>query len=61
MLPTIYEVVRKHAEAVNEIFRPILSVITVASNDEAMANDTNHRLAASVFPANTHNALRATR
>ena len=61
MLPTIYEVVRKHAEAVNEIFRPILSVITVASNAEAVANDTNYRLAASVFPANTHNALRATR
>tara|TARA_B110000037_G_scaffold177008_1_gene202243 strand:- start:155 stop:505 length:351 start_codon:yes stop_codon:yes gene_type:complete len=61
VLPTIYEAVRKHAKAIDEIFRPILSVITVANNDEAVANDTHYRLAASVFPANTRNALRATR
>ena len=63
MLPTIYEVGRKDAKAVDEIFGPILSVITVASNDEAVAvaNDTHYGLAASVFTANTRNALRAAR
>jgi gamma-glutamyl-gamma-aminobutyraldehyde dehydrogenase len=40
-----------------------LSVLTVASNDEAiaLANDTNYGLAASVFTANTRNAIRAAR
>ena len=54
---------RKDAKAVDEIFGPILSVITVASNDEAVAvaNDTHYGLAASVFTANTRNALRAAR
>ncbi len=63
VLPTIYEVGRKDAKAVDEIFGPILSVITVASNDEAVAvaNDTRYGLAASVFTANTRNALRAAR
>jgi gamma-glutamyl-gamma-aminobutyraldehyde dehydrogenase len=40
-----------------------LSVLTVASNDEAiaLANDTNYGLAASIFTANTRNAIRAAR
>jgi gamma-glutamyl-gamma-aminobutyraldehyde dehydrogenase len=38
-------------------------VLTVASNDEAiaLANDTRYGLAASVFTANTRNAIRAAR
>jgi len=38
-------------------------VLTVASNDEAiaLANDTNYGLAASIFTANTRNAIRAAR
>jgi gamma-glutamyl-gamma-aminobutyraldehyde dehydrogenase len=61
--PTIYEVPRSDAKAIDEIFGPILSVITVASNDEAItvANDTEYGLTASVFTANTRNAIRAAR
>jgi gamma-glutamyl-gamma-aminobutyraldehyde dehydrogenase len=61
--PTVYEISPKDAKAVDEIFGPILSVLTVASNDEAiaLANDTNYGLAASVFTANTRNAIRAAR
>ena len=38
-------------------------MLTVASNDEAiaLANDTSYGLAASVFTANTRNAIRAAR
>jgi gamma-glutamyl-gamma-aminobutyraldehyde dehydrogenase len=63
VLPTIYDISPKDAKAVDEIFGPILSVLTVASNDEAiaLANDTNYGLAASVFTANTRNAIRAAR
>lgn len=61
--PTVYEISPKDAKAIDEIFGPILSVLTVASNDEAiaLANDTNYGLAASVFTANTRNAIRAAR
>lgn len=47
----------------DEIFGPVLSVITVASNDEAVqvANDTAYGLAASVFSAGGRSAIRAAR
>jgi gamma-glutamyl-gamma-aminobutyraldehyde dehydrogenase len=49
--------------AKEEIFGPILSVITVASADEAIevANDTDYGLTASVFSANAKKAIRAAR
>ena len=61
--PTIYEVSRTDPRAVEEIFGPVLSVIEVASMDEAIevANDTDYGLAASVFTANARKALRAAR
>ena len=62
--PTIFaEVKRGDKLAREEIFGPILSVITVRSFDEAVeiANDTDYGLAASVFTANGRTALRAAR
>ena len=61
--PTIYEVSRKDTKARDEIFGPILSVIEVDSNEEAVAiaNDTDYGLAASVFSANARSAIRAAR
>ncbi len=61
--PTIYEVGKDDAKAKDEIFGPILTVIEVASDDEAIevANDTSYGLAASVFTANTRKAIRAAR
>ena len=49
--------------AIDEVFGPVLAVITVATNDEAvaLANDTEYGLAASVFTANTRRAIRAAR
>ena len=49
--------------AQEEIFGPILSVITVKSFDEAIAvaNNTDYGLAASVFTANGKKAIRAAR
>ncbi len=49
--------------ATDEVFGPVLAVITVATNDEAIevANDTQYGLAASVFTANTRRAIRAAR
>ncbi|MEL6649121.1 MAG: aldehyde dehydrogenase family protein, partial [Pseudomonadota bacterium] len=63
VLPTIYEVPPDDPRAREEIFGPILSVITVATDDEAIAiaNDTAYGLAASVFTANTRKAIRAAR
>ncbi|WP_299777095.1 aldehyde dehydrogenase [uncultured Roseobacter sp.] len=61
--PAIYEVAKDDVKAREEIFGPILSVIEVASTDEAiaLANDTAYGLAASVFTANTRTAIRAAR
>jgi gamma-glutamyl-gamma-aminobutyraldehyde dehydrogenase len=61
--PVIYEVDKGDPKAREEIFGPVLSVVTVASNDEAvaLANDTSYGLAASVFTANTRRAIRAAR
>ena len=61
--PVIYEVSVDDAVAKDEIFGPILSVIEVATNDEAVAiaNQTEYGLAASVFTANTRQAIRAAR
>jgi gamma-glutamyl-gamma-aminobutyraldehyde dehydrogenase len=61
--PTIYEVSRDDPRARDEIFGPVLSVIEVASYDEAIAvaNDTDYGLTASVFTANARKALRAAR
>ena len=63
LAPTVYEVTRDDPRAREEIFGPILSVIEVASTDEALAlaNDTEYGLAASVFSANARTALRAAR
>jgi 4-(gamma-glutamylamino)butanal dehydrogenase len=62
--PTIFDNVSATDRlARDEIFGPILSVITAGSDDEALAlaNDTNYGLAASVFSANAAKALRAAR
>jgi gamma-glutamyl-gamma-aminobutyraldehyde dehydrogenase len=60
--PTIFDgVSNDDALAREEIFGPILSVITVKSFEEAIrvANDTDYGLAASVFTANSKKSLRA--
>ncbi len=62
--PTIFDAVKAaDALAREEIFGPVLSVISVASAEEAVAvaNDTQYGLAASVFSANGRRALRAAR
>ena len=61
--PTIFEVTADDPKAREEIFGPVLSVIEVASNEEAVqvANDTDYGLAASVFSANGRRAIRAAR
>ena len=61
--PTLVETDRHHRLAREEVFGPILSVITVATADEALeiANDTEYGLAASIFTANGRNALSAAR
>ncbi|WP_417538235.1 aldehyde dehydrogenase [Marinomonas sp.] len=62
--PTIFAGVKNSDRmAQEEIFGPILSVITVASFEEAMAvaNDTEYGLAASVFTANSKRAIKAAR
>ncbi|SEF85231.1 aldehyde dehydrogenase [Marinobacterium lutimaris] len=60
--PTIFDgVSNTDRMAREEIFGPVLSVITVSSYEEAIAvaNDTEYGLAASVFTANGKKALRA--
>jgi len=62
--PTIFDGVKPGEKlAKEEIFGPVLSVITVSSFDEAIevANDTEYGLAASVFTANAKRAIRAAR
>lgn len=62
--PTIFDNVKPtDILAREEIFGPVLSVITVSSFDEAMevANDTDYGLTASVFTANARKAVRAAR
>jgi len=60
--PTIFDGVTAQDDlAREEIFGPVLSVITVNSYDEAIAvaNDTPYGLAASVFTANAKKSMRA--
>ncbi len=62
--PTVVELPgNDHELARAEIFGPVLSVITVASFDEAIAvaNDTEYGLAASLFTANVKRAIRGAR
>ena len=64
VLPTIVDKVDPNSKlAQEEVFGPILSVITVKSFDEAIAvaNNTDYGLAASVFTANGKKAIRAAR
>ncbi len=61
--PTIYETTTDDKKARDEIFGPILSVLEVQTNQEAIsiANKTEYGLTASIFSANTRNALRGAR
>ncbi|WP_323007052.1 aldehyde dehydrogenase [Pseudorhodobacter sp.] len=61
--PTILEVGRDSPQAREEIFGPVLSVLTVDSFDEAiaLANSTEYGLAASLFTANIKRAIRGAR
>ncbi len=64
VLPTIIDAVKPGDRlAQEEVFGPVLAVITVRSTDEAIAiaNDTDYGLAASLFSANGKQALRAAR
>jgi len=64
LTPTIFdEVPADHPLAVDEIFGPVLSVVTVSSTEEAMeiANASNYGLTASVYSANGKDALKAAR
>jgi len=64
VLPTIIDEVKATDKlAREEVFGPVLAVITVRSTEEAIAiaNDTDYGLAASVFSANGKQALRAAR
>ncbi|MCU9846653.1 aldehyde dehydrogenase [Defluviimonas sp. WL0024] len=62
--PTILDIDDRRAVQVREeIFGPVLSVLTVDSADEAiaLANDTEYGLAASIFTSNIKRALRGAR
>ena len=62
--PTIFDgISTDHFLAREEIFGPVLSVITVSSAEEALeiANDTNYGLAGSVFTSNMRKGLRLAR
>ena len=63
VVPTIYETTLDNKKAKEEIFGPILSVLEVQTNEEAIffANNTEYGLSASIFSANARNALRAAR
>lgn len=62
--PTIIDVTDREAKVVREeVFGPILAVLTVGSFDEAiaLANDTEYGLAASIFTSNAKRAIRGAR
>lgn len=62
--PTILDIADRDAVQVREeIFGPVLSVLTVDSFDEAvaLANDTEYGLAASIYTANVKKAIRGAR
>jgi len=61
--PTVMEARPEDAAAREEIFGPVLSVMSVQSFDEAiaLANDTEYGLAASIFTSNVKRALRGAR
>ena len=62
--PTVLDISDREAKQVREeIFGPVLSVLTVESFDEAiaLANDTEYGLAASIFTANVKKAIRGAR
>ncbi|MBN1516139.1 aldehyde dehydrogenase [Candidatus Sumerlaeota bacterium] len=62
--PTIFDnVTPKMTIAKEEIFGPVLAVMTVSSDDEAiqLANDTCYGLQASIFTSDVKRALRAAR
>ncbi len=61
--PTVLETDPGSTIAQEEIFGPVLSVLTVRSFDEAiaLANDTQYGLAASIFTGNARKALRGAR
>ena len=62
--PTIIDVADREAKVVREeIFGPVLTVLTVESYDEAiaLANDTEYGLAASIYTANAKRAIRGAR
>ncbi|WP_062345733.1 aldehyde dehydrogenase [Novosphingobium sp. CCH12-A3] len=62
--PTILDFADRDARPVREeIFGPVLSVLTVETFDEAiaLANDTEYGLAASIYTANVKKALRGAR
>lgn len=62
--PTVLDIADREAPQVREeIFGPVLSVLTVESFDEAiqLANDTQYGLAASIFTANVKKAIRGAR
>jgi len=62
--PTIIDVADRNAKVVREeIFGPVLVVLTVESFEEAiaLANDTEYGLAASIYTANAKRAIRGAR
>jgi len=61
--PTLIEVGPDDIQAKDEIFGPVLSVLTVANEKEAiaLANDTRYGLTASIFTSNITKALRGAR
>ncbi|MBK5571328.1 aldehyde dehydrogenase [Ensifer sp. SSB1] len=62
--PTIIDVADREAKVVREeVFGPILTVLTVESYEEAisLANDTEYGLAASIYTANAKRAIRGAR
>ncbi len=61
--PTVIEANRDDRQVREEIFGPVLSVLTVDGFDEAiaLANDTEYGLAASIFTANVKKAIRGAR